>query len=521
MRPSRQPHHRFGVRLGLAIALALPAAVLPAALAQAADVVISGVVYRDLNNSGTQDAGEPGVPNLKVYSGRDTRVFATTDAVGNYALALPATWPTSNIFVGTGWFRSRCDVLSCDAQSTGVWAVDNQRVRMKVDPTQGSLPGRHVGLVPDWPGGVGPIPTQLTANAVDVAVRLSGATTTGCDTTMPALNICGVSPPASPDYSVQVLNQGTQDLTGVQAGLAVPHGDCLVSARLDTGASPTGVSLTTTPATFTCSTRTVTLAYGGTIPAGAQVIVILDSTVNAGPGTTGCVLPQPASTCSAVEPQGRSWQVGISAMNQTPDVDSPVLCAGSAAFCGTGIHDKRYEPDHVDVAGHNVAFLAGDSTAVNLKVDLYLARPAPSGGFHPGDTVVFRAHVVNNAGAGTTNQAFAGWVVRTYFPVGTTLPAAMSNSIVGCTPFPAATPNPYVECKGKGPIAAYVASVAVDLPVTVASSWPVGTPFAAGSCAIPLAGQVETVPADSVCNYQSTQQTTTTDNDDAKSVSVT
>lgn len=528
MRSIRYLQGTSRVTLGMVIALGLSAAVLPAAgsALAAADIVISGTAYRDLNNSGTQDTGEPGAPNLKVYSGRDTTKFTTTDAAGGYALALPATWPTSNIFVSTGWFRSQCDVLFCDEVPTGVWAVDNQRVRMKVDPSQGSLSGRNVGLVPDWPGGVGPIPDPLTANAVDVAVRLSGATTTGCNTTYPSLNICGVSPPATPAYSVQVLNQGTQALTGVKAGLSVPYGDCLVGVRLDSGASPAGVSLTTTPATFTCSTRTVTLSFGGTVPAGAQVIVILDSRVSSGPGTTGCVLPQPeppaTTTCSAVEPQGRSWQVGISAINQTPDVDSPVLCTGPAAFCGTGIHDKRYEPDHVDVAGHNVLFLNGDTTAVNMKMDVYLARPAPPGGFHPGDSVTFRAHVVNNAGAGTTNQIFKDWTVRTYFPAGTTFPVpGGNNAIVRCTNFPTASPNPYVECKGKGPIAAYVASVAVDLPVVIPASWSPGTNFAAGSCAAPVAGQTETVPADAVCNYQSTQQSTATDNDDAKSVAVT
>ena len=141
----------------------------------------------------------------------------------------------------------------------------------------------------------------------------------------------------------------------------MPYGDCLTQAILDTGASPGGLSLTVTPAVLDCGTRTVTLSL-------AQAIVQLASRVTStGPGTTGCTLPTPASTCSTVEPQGRSWQVGVSGMDQAQDADSATLCAGTAAFCGTGIHDKRYEPDHVDVAGHNVPFEAGDTTAFNLK----------------------------------------------------------------------------------------------------------------------------------------------------------
>ena len=140
-------------------------------------------------------------------------------------------------------------------------------------------------------------------------------------------------------------------------------------------------------------------------------LVSVAAKVDSGPATPGCVSGNVVPPCTDVEPQGRSFVLAVryhifslistlppspyspalpppssiisfplfssvplfpltplsshsplpslilshSHIDQTGDPDSP-FCASTSSpqYCATGIHDKRYNPDEVDVAGHNV-----------------------------------------------------------------------------------------------------------------------------------------------------------------------
>lgn len=500
----------------------LAALVLAVAGCDSSQVTLSGTVYRDLDGDGVRDAGEPGVAGLKVFLGSAPDLAATTSDTGAWSLTAPAS--SSTIQIGTGWFRGGCGSRYCSADANG-WEVVNQVTRLPVPDASSS--GRDVGLVPDWPGGISSIPSPVDgvvpANGVDLAARLSTTGDSGCKGG--TRSICG--PGASLWYVAQIQNQGTEDVTGVVAAVSIPDGDCLTGVTFQPSTAPDGTALTVEPATFSCATRAVLLRLSGVLPAGSQARVMLAGRVAGGPGTPGCT-SSPTATCSTVEPQGRSWKLAIEQADQ-PDVEGPrcVTFLGPA-FCASGIHDKRYEPDDVDVAGHNVPAAAGDPTTFNLQPVSLSVSTAPGGGFRPGADLRFRTIAVNTGPAASSVQVNAGWTVRTYFPAGTGLldwpgritTSGNSNPIVGCTATASAGAAPLVTCAGRGPIPASVASVAMDLTVSVPTTWPSGTPFRAVSCVAPAQGQAgETVPG-GTCSASTDPRATATDNDTDTSVSI-
>src|ERR1051325_1509782 len=104
----------------VACALGALACVVTAPIAapasQAATVTVSGFVFRDLDNDGVRDPGEPGVPGVRVHrSSGNNLPNAVTGADGSYPLTGVTAGSSGFLVVKTGWLRSQCAKLTCAA----------------------------------------------------------------------------------------------------------------------------------------------------------------------------------------------------------------------------------------------------------------------------------------------------------------------------------------------------------------------------------------------------------------------
>jgi len=190
--------------------------------------IVSGTVYRDANNNGVRDNGEPGVGGIVVSAGE-----ASTLTADDGTWSITATGSV-NLRVTTGWYRSQCDQLSCPVgpgpdQDFG---VNNQMVVTTVNAD--SNPVVDAGIVPDWPGGY-PIPSArpMPANTVDVSSRVSfiaptGGPGTNCfRNTLIANRSCAIGD--QPHFLAQVYNEGTTPIANPSGYLELPPGTSFVS----------------------------------------------------------------------------------------------------------------------------------------------------------------------------------------------------------------------------------------------------------------------------------------------------
>src|SRR5262249_46512843 len=89
-------------------------AVTPSASEAATTVTVSGFVFRDLDNDGVRDPGEPGVPGVRVHRTTGNGTPSTvTAADGSYVLSGLTPRSSGYLAVMTGWFRSQCTTLNC------------------------------------------------------------------------------------------------------------------------------------------------------------------------------------------------------------------------------------------------------------------------------------------------------------------------------------------------------------------------------------------------------------------------
>ncbi len=464
----------------------------------AAARTVSGYVFYDKNDNGVRDPGEPGVAGIRLRDNKGA-VSATTGSDGSYAFA---SVPSSGYLqVETGWFRSQCPPASSPtATSCGVgpgkdndFLVDNQFVRYTLTGTSAS--GIDVGLVPDWPGGSMTIPAPVAgvvpANAVDVAARLSWVSGTCVSSTY---EICRAGDTFS--MAGQVLNEGTTALTGVQARVYVPPGDCVVSASLLAYTAPIGLgALTVTPATPTCSDRYLDLSFAGSLAPGAGVRVLINGKTVSGPGTPGCTTTKTSAlTCPTAEPQGRGWLLGVSHIDQTGDPDSTFCAAGDMTLCPTGLHDKRHTPDEVDPAGHNVDAALTGTSAYDLAAHVEKLSD---------DTV--RAWVSNPSDDGA---APIKSVVKIWLPAGTSVVAVPAkHTLLTCDAGKVSGSAVVVTCTLGGPVGPTISSPAIDITLGAA-------PARVVVCATPPSGAAaETIPAATGCGLTTDAETTATDND--------
>jgi SdrD B-like protein len=481
----------------LIVALATPSDANTTTSAVKATVAVSGVVFYDENDNGVRDPGEPGVAGIRIHDNKGA-ASTLTAADGSYSFAGLAT--SGYLQVETGWFRSQCPPASSPtATSCGAgpgadndFTVDNQFLRYPL--TAKSAANVDVGIVPDWPGRSMTIPAPVggivPANPVDVAARLSWGSGT-C--TGGSYEICRAGDTFS--LSGQIFNQGTTALTGIQARVYVPPGDCATGVFLTSDTVPAGLgALTSTPAAPTCATRYLDLSFAGRLAEAAGVRIQIDGKTETGPGTPGCEPKKiNAKLCPAEEPQGRGWLLGVSHIDQTGDPDSTFCAAGDMTRCPIGLHDKRRSPDEIDPAGHNVDSTLGGSTAYNLQAHVSMLSP---------DTV--RAFVGNPA----TNASPEKSQVKIWLPAGTTVVTVPAKHVlISCDAGKVAGSAVVVTCTLGGPVAPTISSPAIDL--TLGS-----TPSRVVVCVTPPAGSpAEIVPPGSTCNLSTDAATTTTDND--------
>lgn len=487
----------------------LAATAMIAPPAQAANVTISGYVYRDLNNNGVQDVAEPGVAGIRAHSGSGAPT-TTTAADGSYTLLIATG---SKIRIETGWFRSQCNDMTCPAGpgADNDFEVANQFVQYVVPALDTS--NVNVGLVPDWPGAALSIPLVggvVPANSVDVAARLSTVTTSCSDGDYA---ICELNDTIT--LTGQIHNQGTSSLSGIIAQVYIPGGDCLTSLTFDSNSTAPGITaVTNTPSTFTCGTRVVELAFAGTLVPGGVIRVNISGLVSTGPGTPGCFVGAPVAPCSLGEPQGRAWTLRVKQIAQSGDPDSTVSACTNPQDCPTGMHDKRREPDEVDPAGHNVDASLGGTTDFDLKM-IYKGHKAPAT-IHPGDTVSVRAWVQNIGSL--LNQANANSTVTMHFPEGTIIVAVQpDHNLLRCVTDLTPPTSEKVTCTYRAPLSPEVAALAITVSIQIPATWTVGVNYRTIACANPVAGQTgELIAPGATCDLTVSPGSTATNNDDFK-----
>jgi SdrD B-like domain len=510
------------VALAGAGALVLLVGVLGAP-AQAASVTVSGWVYRDLDNDGIRDAAEPGVAGIRVHrnSGNGTPT-ATTDANGHWSLTGITPGASGVLQVETGWFRSQCSGLNCPVGPgpDNDFLTKNQFIQFPLSALTGSRADLSVGLLPDWPGSTSaapmPVGGAVPANAVDVAARLSWASSTCSDGT---LLIC--RPGDTYTVTGQIHNQGTRALTGLTARLALPGGDGFAAGQsvvlTDAATSPSVTGVTV--GAFDPATDSVSLTFTGNLVAGGLIRVTAAVLVGATQGTAGCKRGAPTAACPTGEPQGAPLVLAVTHIDQTGDPDSfgPGCSAVDIRLCPTGIHDKQVEPDEVDPVGHNVDSSLGVDTEYNLSANLDIV--AGGAVWRAGSPVTVRASAYNFGPA----TAAKGWTLTILFPKGSAPAIPTKNALRTCTKGTLASGVINITCTGKGPLSPAVTSLAVDISAKIPTTAKPGSTWQMLAFVAPAAGQSAEVNALGIppINPATNASTTSTDNDASGSVSIT
>lgn len=509
--------------LGAGLLASVLPGTLPASQA-AATVTVSGFVFRDLDNDGVRDPGEPGVPGIRVHRSTGNNTPNTvTAADGSYTLAGITPRSSGFIVVKAGWLRSQCAKLTCSSGpgADNDYAVANAFLQYPLSQVTGTTTNLNVGLLPDWPGSSAAAPAPsggvVPANAVDVAARLSWAHSTCPGATY---NICGVGDTFT--VSSQIHNQGTTPLTGITAVLDLPPGDRFATG--DPAADVTLATATSSPGITGLSvspidqaTQSVTVTLAGTLPPGGAALISTNGIVIGGPGTPGCVVGAVTSACPKGEPQGAPLTLRVTHIDQDGDPDSfGPDCPPTRAptDCATGIHDKQVEPDEVDPVGHNVAASLGGATSYNLTAELW--RLSPAAGAPPGSPVVWRASVFNDG----PETGLVGWRLTLVLPKGFVITNPAANAVRSCAKGTTSAGYPQVTCTGKGPLSPGVRSFAIDVTTTAPGAT---GPVQAVAYATPAPGQhAETNPLGTAPTTPVLDVTqTTTDNDAAAALTVT
>jgi SdrD B-like domain len=495
------------LRRALLVALGVASLVTPIALGgwsstagAATTVTVSGVVFRDLDNDGVRDPGEPGVAGIRVHrnSGAGTPTTVTA-ADGSYSLSGLPVRGSGVLAVETGWFRSQCAALSCAAGpgQDNDFDTENQFIHFPLSQVTQNMTGINVGLLPDWPGNSSSAPAlqggQVPANAVDVAARLSWANSTCSDG---KYLIC--RPGDTYTVSAQLHNQGTTAITGLRAVLALPPGDRLATGNpaqdvlLNAPATSPGVT-GMTPGPVDAESR-IPMSFAGSLVPGGLARVTANVVVGGTVGTPGCVRGNPASSCPAGEPEGAPLMFAITHIDQTGDPDSfgPGCDADvDVRQCATGIHDKQAEPDEVDPVGHNVDASVGTDPTYDLSSRVDVLSSVPSGGWQAGSPVTWRLSAFN-AGPAVGN---VGWTLTLVLPLDSAPAVPSNNALRKCAKGTTSAGYPFVRCTGKGPLSPGVTSIAIDVVGRIPAATPAGSEVDVTAYVQPAPGQgAETNP---------------------------
>lgn len=489
-------------------------------------VAVSGVVYRDLNNSGVQDPGEPGVPGIRVHSNAGAGTPTTTTGPnGAYSLSGVPAGGVGSLVVETGWFRSQCARLSC-ATGPGAdndYLTTNQFIQYPLSSVMQNMSGLDVGLLPDWPGHASAPVLELgsvPANSVDVAARLSWVTSSCSDG---KYFIC--RPGDGYTVSVQFLNQGTTAITGLHAVLALPPGDQLAtgdpSRDLVLNAPATSPGVTGMTAGPVSDDSIIPMSFAGTLVPGGLVKVTGRLVAGGTVGTPGCVRGSPTAICPTGEPFAAPLILGITHVDQSGDPDSfgPGCDAETdVRQCPTGIHDKQVEPDEVDPVGHNVDASVGSNETYDLRSKVDVLSALPAGGWRAGLPITWRVSAFNDGPA----MSGSGWALTLVLPLSSKPSVPMSNAMRTCAKGTSTSGYPFVRCTGHGPLSPGVTSIAIDVATVVPAGTRSGAQLAVAVYVEPAGGQVpETNPLGLAPTSPSVNTTSTpTDNDNSAVIDV-
>jgi len=491
----------------------------------AATISVSGSVFWDRDNDGVRDAGEPGVPGVRVHRSNGNQApSATTDSQGRYTLTGLTPSSSGYLLVESGWFRSQCAKLTCAAGPgrDNDFATANAFIRYPLAQLTGTTTNLNVGVLPDWPGSSAAPPAPVAgvapANAVDVASRLSWTSST-----CPGGKYLICRAGDTMTVTAQVMNQGTTTLTGIRGVLDLPASD-----RFATGNASRDVTLSAVASAPTITglavgaidptTQSVPITLQGSLPPGGEVKIVAKATVAAGPGTPGCTVSTPTSRCPTAEPQGAPLTFAVTHIDQSGDPDSfgPDCPAGAAiTTCATGIHDKQAEPDEIDPVGHNVDPTLGVSSSYDLSARLLALRTSAPGSVAPGSTAVLRAVALDTGPA----TGLPGWKLTVVLPKSTKPVLPAKHALRTCSKGTTSAGFPMVTCTGKGPLGPGVASFAMDVSLTIPVSWKAGARLNAIAYVTPDSAQgAETNPAGAAPTAPTVDADQTASNNDASLV---
>jgi hypothetical protein len=395
-------------RRAIVVALAAPVAALVVATVgfgvAEGDVTgtASGTIYRDVNDNGVRDRGEPGVPGIVVQTGSTATI--TND---RGAWTLPIT-ERQRIDVLTGWYRSQCDTLTCPVgpgrdQDFGVTYQN-----ISVVAIASKNPRLDLGLVPDWPGGY-PMPNRrrVPANPVDVAARVSFVKPTGdagasnCYRTDDIRHrACAVGD--RPSFLLQVYNEGTRPLTSLAGHLQLPRGTTLVSAEPSTTPRNHPAMGTLAVGSTDPWTRRVPFAITGTLPPAAAAMYRVTLRIDAN-----------APITTTLQTQGSYPNpIGVRITSVVDDAEG-APCAAADLTCRWGVTDRQAAPDDSDTVGFAIVPVPGSSVRDDASVTTTTSSTAAP------TTTVVATTVPPTTTAATTTTAVT---TTTAAPTTTTVP---------------------------------------------------------------------------------------------------
>jgi len=307
---------------------------------------LSGVIYWDENQDGVRDADEPGLDGIVVRYGQGSAVTVTSGG-GEYELeGLEAGQP---LHIQTGWLRTQCNNLFCEAGPGPDNAIGVSNQRVKIDDVDDILSDEggavaNVGLVPAWDGDY-PIPADYEPEEQDAAIRFTRVG--GCEEGTREEALCEVG--GVVQAQLEVHNQGTEPIDEVDFSLRVPAGTSIRTPPTVAGDGYNLDGLDAEEIRVDDDSGTVQYRLTGELPPAGLAFMWVALNVDEGPETR---TPLPIQ-----DPYDRQSQARILAISPGPDADSE-LCVGSGpSTCTqlTGGHSKLGDNDDSGLMGFNVS----------------------------------------------------------------------------------------------------------------------------------------------------------------------
>ena len=297
--------------------------------------LISGTVYRDLDNDGIRDFSEPGVPGVVISTGATT---SRSDASGAWSIH---AWGPVDVRVSTGWYRSQCGGTECSPGpgSDQHFSVTEQAIEARnVDASAGVT--LNLGLLPDWRGGYPAPPVPVPHNTVDIAARISWIPPTNAECARTAADDRACLVADAPQFLLQIFNEGTTRLIDPSGYLQLPAAAWIDS--LTPGELPGPDLGRLTLGSMDRTTRRVPFTMHGNLAAAASAELTLTLSIRRDARTNAVPVDGPYPN-----------QVGLRMTSVLNDPDSG-WCAPGDTTCPWGSADTQRSPDNSDIEGFSI-----------------------------------------------------------------------------------------------------------------------------------------------------------------------